>query len=54
MENVGLVTGEERVNERAPVLCSTVAMAPVASTTTAGMRFATPMNPATKRLPGRL
>ena len=27
-ENVGLITGEERVNERAPVLCSTVEMAP--------------------------
>ncbi len=27
-ENVGLVTGEERVNERAPVICSTVEMAP--------------------------
>jgi len=27
-ENVGLVTGEERVNERAPVVCSTVEMAP--------------------------
>jgi ATP-dependent RNA helicase SUPV3L1/SUV3 len=27
-ENVGLVTGEERVNERAPILCSTVEMAP--------------------------
>jgi len=27
-ENVGLVTGEERVNERAPVTCSTVEMAP--------------------------
>ena len=27
-EGVGLVTGEERVNERAPVLCSTVEMAP--------------------------
>ena len=26
--NVGLVTGEERVNERAPVICSTVEMAP--------------------------
>jgi len=29
-ENVGLVTGEERVNERAPVICSTVEMAPSA------------------------
>jgi ATP-dependent RNA helicase SUPV3L1/SUV3 len=29
-ENVGLVTGEERVNERAPVICSTVEMAPQA------------------------
>ena len=28
-ENVGLVTGEERVNERAPVICSTVEMAPL-------------------------
>jgi ATP-dependent RNA helicase SUPV3L1/SUV3 len=27
-EQVGLVTGEERVNERAPVICSTVEMAP--------------------------
>ncbi len=27
-ESVGLITGEERVNERAPVLCSTVEMAP--------------------------
>ncbi len=27
-ENVGLVTGEERVNERAPVVCCTVEMAP--------------------------
>ena len=27
-DNVGLVTGEERINERAPVLCSTVEMAP--------------------------
>jgi len=27
-ESVGLVTGEERVNERAPVICSTVEMAP--------------------------
>ncbi len=27
-ENVGLVTGEERINERAPVICSTVEMAP--------------------------
>jgi ATP-dependent RNA helicase SUPV3L1/SUV3 len=27
-EKVGLITGEERVNERAPVLCSTVEMAP--------------------------
>ena len=27
-ENVGLVTGEERVNEHAPVICSTVEMAP--------------------------
>jgi ATP-dependent RNA helicase SUPV3L1/SUV3 len=30
VENVGLVTGEERVNERAPVICSTVEMAPQA------------------------
>ena len=29
-EHVGLVTGEERVNERAPVICSTVEMAPLA------------------------
>jgi ATP-dependent RNA helicase SUPV3L1/SUV3 len=29
-EHVGLVTGEERVNERAPVICSTVEMAPQA------------------------
>ena len=29
-ENAGLVTGEERVNERAPVICSTVEMAPSA------------------------
>ncbi len=29
-ENVGLVTGEERINERAPVLCCTVEMAPSA------------------------
>jgi ATP-dependent RNA helicase SUPV3L1/SUV3 len=29
-ENVGLVTGEERINERAPVICSTVEMAPQA------------------------
>jgi ATP-dependent RNA helicase SUPV3L1/SUV3 len=29
-EHVGLVTGEERANERAPVLCSTVEMAPQA------------------------
>lgn len=29
-DNVGLVTGEERVNERAPVICSTVEMAPQA------------------------
>jgi len=29
-EHVGLVTGEERVNERAPVTCSTVEMAPYA------------------------
>ena len=29
-EHVGLVTGEERVNERAPVVCSTVEMAPQA------------------------
>ncbi len=29
-ENVGLVTGEERLNERAPVLCCTVEMAPSA------------------------
>jgi ATP-dependent RNA helicase SUPV3L1/SUV3 len=28
LENVGLITGEERVNERAPVICSTVEMAP--------------------------
>src|SRR5947199_6908725 len=27
-DRVGLVTGEERVNERAAVICSTVAMAP--------------------------
>jgi len=27
-EHVGLITGEERMNERAPVLCSTVEMAP--------------------------
>jgi ATP-dependent RNA helicase SUPV3L1/SUV3 len=27
-ERVGLVTGEERVNERAPIVCSTVEMAP--------------------------
>jgi ATP-dependent RNA helicase SUPV3L1/SUV3 len=27
-ERVGLITGEERVNERAPILCSTVEMAP--------------------------
>src|SRR6476620_9209616 len=27
-ENVGLVTGEERINEGAPVVCSTVEMAP--------------------------
>jgi ATP-dependent RNA helicase SUPV3L1/SUV3 len=27
-ENVGLITGEERVNEHAPILCSTVEMAP--------------------------
>ena len=27
-ENVGLVTGEERINERAPMICSTVEMAP--------------------------
>ena len=27
-ENVGLVTGEERINEHAPVICSTVEMAP--------------------------
>jgi ATP-dependent RNA helicase SUPV3L1/SUV3 len=27
-EQVGLVTGEERVNERAPIICSTVEMAP--------------------------
>ena len=26
-ENVGLVTGEERINERAPIICSTVEMA---------------------------
>jgi ATP-dependent RNA helicase SUPV3L1/SUV3 len=26
--NVGLITGEERVNERAPILCTTVEMAP--------------------------
>jgi ATP-dependent RNA helicase SUPV3L1/SUV3 len=30
VESVGLVTGEERVNERAPVVCSTVEMAPQA------------------------
>jgi ATP-dependent RNA helicase SUPV3L1/SUV3 len=29
-DQVGLVTGEERINERAPVLCSTVEMAPQA------------------------
>jgi ATP-dependent RNA helicase SUPV3L1/SUV3 len=29
-ERVGLVTGEERVNERAPIVCSTVEMAPQA------------------------
>jgi ATP-dependent RNA helicase SUPV3L1/SUV3 len=29
-ERVGLVTGEERVNERAPILCCTVEMAPSA------------------------
>ena len=29
-DHVGLVTGEERVNERAPVICSTVEMAPQA------------------------
>ena len=29
-EHVGLVTGEERVNEHAPVVCSTVEMAPQA------------------------
>ena len=29
-EHVGLVTGEERVNEHAPVICSTVEMAPQA------------------------
>jgi ATP-dependent RNA helicase SUPV3L1/SUV3 len=28
MENVGLITGEERVNERAPILATTVEMAP--------------------------
>jgi ATP-dependent RNA helicase SUPV3L1/SUV3 len=27
-ENVGLITGEERVNEKAPILCCTVEMAP--------------------------
>jgi ATP-dependent RNA helicase SUPV3L1/SUV3 len=27
-EHVGLVTGEERINDRAPVICSTVEMAP--------------------------
>ena len=27
-EHVGLITGEERVNEHAPVICSTVEMAP--------------------------
>src|SRR6187402_660213 len=27
-ENVGLITGEERVNEQAPILCCTVEMAP--------------------------
>ena len=27
-ESVGLITGEERVNERAPIVCSTVEMAP--------------------------
>ena len=27
-ENVGLITGEERVNERAPILATTVEMAP--------------------------
>jgi len=27
-EKVGLVTGEERINERAPIICSTVEMAP--------------------------
>jgi len=27
-ENVGLITGEERVNDRAPIICSTVEMAP--------------------------
>jgi ATP-dependent RNA helicase SUPV3L1/SUV3 len=27
-ENVGLVTGEERVNERAPIICCTVELAP--------------------------
>jgi ATP-dependent RNA helicase SUPV3L1/SUV3 len=31
-ENVGLVTGEERVNEHAPVICSTVEMAPAGGT----------------------
>ena len=30
VEHVGLVTGEERVNEHAPVICSTVEMAPQA------------------------
>jgi ATP-dependent RNA helicase SUPV3L1/SUV3 len=30
VERVGLVTGEERVNEHAPVICSTVEMAPQA------------------------
>ncbi len=29
-EKVGLVTGEERINERAPIVCSTVEMAPSA------------------------
>ena len=28
-ENVGLVTGEERVNERAPIICCTAEMAPL-------------------------
>jgi ATP-dependent RNA helicase SUPV3L1/SUV3 len=32
VENVGLVTGEERVNDQAPVICSTVEMAPASGT----------------------